>query len=88
MNPAYYETFELFVEFDKPEDADPIIVCLWDYDKFSSSNDMLGRVIVDMTDASFDPAEIGEPKWYKLDMGKPGTAEGEILLGFTALPKG
>ena len=30
LNPVYYGTYELKVEFDRAEDADPIIVSLFD----------------------------------------------------------
>eukprot|EP00362_Geleiidae_sp_MMETSP1317_P000294 CAMPEP_0201285856 /NCGR_PEP_ID=MMETSP1317-20130820/113928_1 /ASSEMBLY_ACC=CAM_ASM_000770 /TAXON_ID=187299 /ORGANISM="Undescribed Undescribed, Strain Undescribed" /LENGTH=160 /DNA_ID=CAMNT_0047611951 /DNA_START=1240 /DNA_END=1719 /DNA_ORIENTATION=+ len=58
LNPLYYETHEMIVEFDTIADAPPVIASVWDYDL--TSDEILGRVIFNL-----------EEEWITADLLKP-----------------
>jgi hypothetical protein len=46
------------------------------------ADDLMGMVIVPMEDIAINEQELKRPTWYKLNMGKPGSGLGEILVSF------
>ena len=86
LNPIWYEYYVMDIQFVSAESSPPIFIYVWDYDKIGS-DDLMGICIIDVNDpASVSFGDINQaprPKWHKLDMGKPGTEEGEILISFT-----
>jgi len=87
LNPIYYLSKELPVEFEDPREAPPIIILVYDWDQLGN-DDLLGQVVIDMTEALVNEPDVAVPKWYDLDMGTPNTKEGAVLASFNLLPKG
>lgn len=86
LNPMWYETLALNVTCESNKSA-PIIIYVWDYD-FSSKDDLMGMCVVNMNDIKKGDTDLApRPIWFKLDMGKPGTEEGEILMSFSLKDK-
>lgn len=89
LNPIWYEVYPMeldFVGFDK---SSPIIVYVMDYDTIGS-DDMMGMCIINLNDETLVRnkgiiAEAQRPRWLELNMGKPGTEEGEILISFNLM---
>lgn len=89
LNPIWYEVYTMdldFVGFDK---SSPLIVYVMDYDTVGS-DDMMGMCIIDLSDGTLvrfkgDSREAQRPRWLELNMGKPGTEEGEILISFNIM---
>lgn len=86
LNPIWYEYYILDIDFISADKSPPIFVYVWDYDKIGS-DDLMGICIIDIKDSSTvtigDINQAPRPKWHRLDMGKPGTEEGEILISFS-----
>lgn len=82
LNPRWYETYPLAIRTPSIEDAAPIIIYVFDYDAITS-DDMMGRALITMTDASMSTDSAPRPKWYSISLGREGTEKGEILCSFT-----
>ena len=81
LNPLWYETFSLKVNFTSVQTAPPVIIQVWDFD-LGQEDDMMGFVIVNMTEIPEYKGEVPRPKWYPLNLGSKDTEEGEILISF------
>lgn len=44
MNPIYYETFDMYIQFNDIHLAPPLVIDIFDYDTFSS-DDFIGRAL-------------------------------------------
>jgi len=79
LNPLFYETKELYCEFDTFDDAPPIILNFWDNNFFKDT--FIGRAIIKLQDASANEvprdgfggqlraeiaASIPKPKWHSI----------------------
>mmetsp|Transcript_8349 Transcript_8349/g.8258 ORF Transcript_8349/g.8258 Transcript_8349/m.8258 type:complete len:976 (+) Transcript_8349:1306-4233(+) len=86
LNPMWYETLAMEISVE-PDTSTPVLIYVWDYD-LGSRDDLMGMCIVNMKEIKRDTTLAPRPKWYKLDMGKPGTEEGEILMSFSLQQSG
>jgi C2 domain len=93
-NPIYYSALEVFYDFNKKEEAPPIVLNIWDKDNdlLDSTDDFLGRAVIFFKDASMTTDEDHntppEPRWHKVRMGfDPNESSiGEILCSFSLVP--
>ena len=95
VNPIYYETIEMLYDFSDLESAPPIILNVWDHDDalLDSTDDFLGRAIINLQDASTNLEfgddeskfnEVPKPIWHDIRFGfdKSTPACGQILCSF------
>jgi len=96
INPVWYERQILAVSFDEISQASKICMQIFDSDDDApfDSDDLLGVAYIDLSDAEeFRLDErahervdkesiIQRPKWYPINMGRPGTEMGEMLCSF------
>jgi hypothetical protein len=67
INPIYFETHDLFYDFDKLENAPPVIFNLWDSDGLLDKDDYLGRCVVYLNDCSISKNDtIPKPRWHNI----------------------
>lgn len=81
LNPMWYRPMPLEIVCGDIEDAPPVIIYVYDYDKVGD-NDLLGMCILTLDEASMNDPLPRKPKWYNLNMGKKGSELGEILVSF------
>lgn len=70
-NPIFYQALEIYYDFDKLENAPPIVLNLWDEDSNPlDPDDYLGRCVVYLhqTRVSTDDT-IPEPLWHDIKLG-------------------
>ena len=92
LNPIWYENYSMDIDFVGVDKSSPIIVYVMDYD-IVGSDDMMGMTVIRLDDKSLvrtdlNSQEAQRPKWLSLNMGKPGTEQGEILISFNLLNEG
>jgi len=70
VNPIFFEALEIYYDFDKIENAPPIVLNIWDADDLLDADDYLGRCVVYLKDASIsEDNTIPEPKWHDIRIG-------------------
>lgn len=71
INPIFFESLELFYDFDNINDAPPVVLNIWDKDEgMLDADDYLGRCVVYLTDAAISNDDsIPEPKWHDIRIG-------------------
>ncbi len=87
INPIYYESIEMYFQFNDIHLAPPLVVDIFDYDQFSP-DDFIGRALayLDEFDYSEDPDRPGKPQWVKVTPGiEKDQPLGEILVGLNVL---
>ncbi|CAG9316505.1 unnamed protein product [Blepharisma stoltei] len=82
LNPRWYETFPMQIRIPTIEDAPPVILSVFDYDVISK-DDMMGRALINLSDASLNTEIVARPKWYPINLGTPESEKGAILCSFT-----
>lgn len=91
LNPIFFEVKDIEYDFNKLEDAPPIILEVYDSDAglISDSADFLGRAVINLKDAntSSEPAVIPRPKWHDIKFGveESSPACGAILCSFVVV---
>ena len=88
-NPIFYQALEIYYDFDKLENAPPIVLNLWDEDSNPlDADDYLGRCVVYLhhTAVSKDDA-IPEPQWHDIKLGFSDSDPpcGQMLVSFTVV---
>ena len=70
INPIFFEALEIYYDYDRLENAPPIVLNLWDKDDLLDGDDYLGRCVVYLNQASItDGDQIPEPKWHDIRLG-------------------
>lgn len=70
INPIFFESLELYYDFDNIGNAPPVVLNLWDKDDLLDADDYLGRCVVYLNDASISTDdEIPQPKWHDIRIG-------------------
>jgi hypothetical protein len=71
INPIFFEALEIYYDYDKVENAPPIVMNIWDKDDgVLDGDDYLGRCVVYLTNASITNSDnIPEPKWHDIRLG-------------------
>lgn len=76
---------EIYYDFDKLENAPPIVLNIWDADDLLDADDYLGRCVVYLKDAAIsDDDRIPEPKWHDIRIGFSDSEPpcGQMLVSF------
>ena len=77
LNPMWYKTLNLEVEGVGSDEDPPVLVYVMDSDDYTS-DDLIGVLVVPLSDAARNKDSFKKPTWHKLDFGKSST--GEILF--------
>jgi len=89
INPIFFESLELYYDFDNIQNAPPVILNIWDHDDaILDGDDFLGRSVVYLGDASLSNDDsIPEPKWHDIKVGQSESepACGQILCSFSVV---
>jgi len=99
LNPQYFASFQLPMEWKDIKDAPPVVLHVWDYDNdlMDSTDDYMGSAVIDLKQASTyfhsvnfkkELNECPQPTWHKIrETLKPDSKEcGEILCSFVVVP--
>lgn len=88
INPIFFEALEVYYDFDKIENAPPIVLNIWDADDLLDADDYLGRCVVYLKDAATsDDDRIPEPKWHDIRIGFSDKEPpcGQMLISFSVV---
>lgn len=70
LNPIFFETIEVYYDFDVIENAPPIVMNIWDKDGAFDADDFLGRCVVYLKDANYSTDDtIPRPTWHDIKIG-------------------
>lgn len=73
LNPIFMVCKDISYDFNKKEEAPPIILEVYDSDEglISDTADFLGRAVINLADAhtTEDPDLIPRPKWHDIKFG-------------------
>ena len=92
LNPMFFETLDVYLDFVTPEEAPPVFLNVFDKDFGLSAldgDDYMGRSVVHLKEAGYATDDtIPTPKWYKVIMGfsEHEPSIGEILCSFAVVP--
>lgn len=89
INPIFFEALEIYYDYDKIENAPPVVMNIWDKDDgVLDGDDYLGRCVVYLTNASITSGDdIPTPKWHDIRLGFSETepACGQMLVSFAVV---
>jgi len=91
LNPIFMQAFDVIIDYERKEEAPPIILEVYDSDEgmFSDSADFLGRAVIKIEDSSHseDVVPIPVPKWHDIKFGVEESAPacGQILCSFVVV---
>ena len=70
INPIFFEALEIYYDFDRIENAPPIVLDIWDKDDFLDGDDYLGRSVIFLKDAALCHDDtLPQPKWHDVKIG-------------------
>ena len=90
VNPIFFETLEIYYDYDNILDAPPVVFNIWDNDDsiLDAADDFLGRSVVYLNKASISNDDtIPEPKWHdiKVSFQESDPACGQMLCSFAVV---
>ena len=86
INPMFFEALELYYDFDKLENAPPVVLNLWDKDDLLDGDDYLGRCVIYLNEASTSNDDtIPLPKWHdiRVSFSEKDPACGQMLVSLS-----
>ena len=82
LNPRWYATYPLRIRVPDVNNNSPVVIYLMDYDAITS-DEMMGRCLVDLSDAVVESESAPRPMWYEVSLGTKESVQGGLLASFS-----